>query len=109
MRRRARAARAGDALPQQTAMGTLNHIIAVEEGVTILHTAVDSLANGPSMPSTKMAVDNMRRLGHEVAIDESRLDEVSDHLAALARGTAITSARRWSTAWPRCSSSSRAA
>jgi oxaloacetate decarboxylase alpha subunit len=69
----------------KTAMGTLNHIIAVEEGVHILHTAVDSLANGPSMPSTKMAIDNMRRLGHDVALDESRLDEVSEHFAALAR------------------------
>jgi oxaloacetate decarboxylase alpha subunit len=69
----------------KTAMGTLNHIIGVEEGVHILHTAVESLANGPSMPSTVMAVDNMRRLGHEVTLDDSRLAEVSDHFAALAR------------------------
>ena len=68
----------------KTGMGTLNHIIGVEEGVTILHTAVSSMANGPSMPSTEVAVDNMRRLGHEPAIDDSRLAEVSDHLAALA-------------------------
>jgi oxaloacetate decarboxylase (Na+ extruding) subunit alpha len=68
----------------KTAVGTLNHIIGVEEGVHILHTAVDSLANGPSMPSTAMAVDNMRRLGHEVALDDSRLAEVSEHFAALA-------------------------
>jgi len=68
----------------RTAMGTLNHIIGVEEGLTILHTAVRSMANGPSMPSTEVAVDNMRRLGHEVAIDDSRLGEVSEHLAAIA-------------------------
>ena len=68
----------------KTGMGTLNHIIGVEEGVTILHTAVQSMANGPSMPSTEVAVDNMRRLGHEPAIDDSRLAEVSEHLAALA-------------------------
>jgi oxaloacetate decarboxylase alpha subunit len=68
----------------KTGMGTLNHIIGVEEGLTILHTAVRSMANGPSMPSTEVAVDNMRRLGHEVTIDASRLAEVSDHLAALA-------------------------
>ena len=47
-------------------MATLNHIIGVEEGVTILHSAICSLANGPSMPSIEVAVDNMRRLGHEV-------------------------------------------
>src|SRR3981081_2830422 len=68
----------------KTAMGTVNHIIGVEEGIHILHTAVDSLANGPSMPSTAMAVDNMRRLGHEVALDDGRLAEVSAHFAALA-------------------------
>jgi oxaloacetate decarboxylase alpha subunit len=68
----------------KTGMGTLNHIIGVQEGLTIIHTAVRSMANGPSMPSTEMAVDNMRRLGHEVAIDDSRLAEVSEHLAALA-------------------------
>lgn len=69
----------------KTGMGTLNHIIGVEEGVHILHTAVDSMANGPSMPSTAIAVDNMRRLGHEVALDERHLEGVSEHLAALAR------------------------
>jgi oxaloacetate decarboxylase alpha subunit len=68
----------------KTGMGTLNHIIGVEEGLTIVHTAVASMANGPSMPSAEVAVDNMRRLGHEVAIDDSRLAEVSEHLAALA-------------------------
>jgi oxaloacetate decarboxylase alpha subunit len=68
----------------KTAMGTLNHIIGVEEGLTIVHTAVQSMANGPSMPSTEVAVDNMRRLGHEVVIDDSRLAEVSEHLAAIA-------------------------
>jgi oxaloacetate decarboxylase alpha subunit len=68
----------------KTGMGTLNHIIGVQEGLTIIHTAVRSMANGPSMPSTEVAVDNMRRLGHEVAIDDGRLAEVSEHLAAIA-------------------------
>ena len=68
----------------KTAMANLNHIIGVEEGVTILHTAVSALANGVSMPSTEVTVDNMRRLGHEVAIDDSRLGEVAEHFGALA-------------------------
>ena len=68
----------------RTAMANLNHIIGVEEGVTILHSAVSSLANGVSMPSTEVTVDNMRRLGHDVAIDDSRLHEVSEHFGALA-------------------------
>jgi oxaloacetate decarboxylase (Na+ extruding) subunit alpha len=68
----------------RTGMASLNHIIGVEEGLTIVHTAVSSLANGPSHPSTEVTADNMRRLGHEVTIDESRLAEVSEHLGALA-------------------------
>lgn len=68
----------------KTAMANLNHIIGVEEGVSILHSAVSTLANGVSMPSTEVTVDNMRRLGHEVAIDDSRLAEVAAHFGALA-------------------------
>jgi oxaloacetate decarboxylase (Na+ extruding) subunit alpha len=68
----------------KTAMANLNHIIGVEEGLGIVHTAVSTMANGVSMPSTEVTVDNMRRLGHEVAIDDSRLAEVADHFGALA-------------------------
>jgi oxaloacetate decarboxylase alpha subunit len=68
----------------RTAMANLNHIIGVEEGVTIVHSAVSSMANGVSMPSTEVTVDNMRRLGHEVALDDSRLAEVAEHFGALA-------------------------
>jgi oxaloacetate decarboxylase alpha subunit len=68
----------------RTAMANLNHIIGVEEGVSIVHSAVSTLANGVSMPSTEVTVDNLRRLGHEVAIDDSRLAEVAEHFGALA-------------------------
>jgi oxaloacetate decarboxylase alpha subunit len=67
----------------RTAMANLNHVIGVEEGVHILHSAISTLANGVSMPSTEMTVDNMRRLGHEVAIDDSRLAEVAEHFGGL--------------------------
>ena len=68
----------------RTGMAPLNHIIGIEEGVTIVHSAVRPMANGPSMPSTEVTVDNLRRLGHEVAIDDSRLAEVAEHLGSLA-------------------------
>lgn len=68
----------------RTAMANLNHIIGVEEGVRILHSAVSTLANGVSMPSTEVTIDNMRRLGHEVAVDDSRIAEVAEHFASLA-------------------------
>ncbi|HEY1277720.1 MAG TPA: hypothetical protein VGF25_22625 [Thermoleophilaceae bacterium] len=68
----------------RTAMANLNHIVGVEEGLTIVHTAVSTMANGVSMPSTEVTVDNMRRLGHEPAIDDSRLAEVAEHFGGLA-------------------------
>src|SRR4029077_9866450 len=68
----------------KTAMANLNHIIGVEEGVHIVHSAISTLANGVSMPSTEVTVDNMRRLGHEGAVDESRIAEVAAHFGALA-------------------------
>jgi oxaloacetate decarboxylase (Na+ extruding) subunit alpha len=67
----------------RTAMANLNHIIGVEEGATIVHTAISTLANGVSMPSTEATVDNMRRLGHEVPLDDSRLEEVAEHFRGL--------------------------
>jgi oxaloacetate decarboxylase (Na+ extruding) subunit alpha len=68
----------------RTAMANLNHIIGVEEGVRIAHSAISTLANGVSMPSTEVTVDNLRRLGHEVPVDERRFAEVAEHFGALA-------------------------
>jgi len=67
-----------------TGVAAINHIIGVEAGITIVHTCVRSLANGVSLPSTHVSVDNMRRLGHQVAIDDTHLDRISDHFAAVA-------------------------
>lgn len=74
----------------RTAMANLNHIIGVEEGVSIVHSAVSTLANGVSMPSTEVTIDNMRRLGHEVAVDDSRIAEVAEHFGALADDEGFT-------------------
>jgi len=83
-----RAARGGLPLEMhfhnRTGMANLNHIIGVEEGVRIVHSALSTLANGVSMPSTEVTVDNLRRLGHEVAVDDSRFAEVAAHFGALA-------------------------
>jgi oxaloacetate decarboxylase alpha subunit len=68
----------------RTAMANLNHIIGVEQGVRIAHSAISTLANGVSMPSTEVTVDNLRRLGHEVPVDDSRFAEVAEHFGALA-------------------------
>src|SRR4051794_16834767 len=68
----------------RTAMANLNHIIGVEEGVRIVHSAISTLANGVSMPSTEVTVDNLRRLGYEVAVDDRNFAAVAEHFGALA-------------------------
>ena len=73
-----------------TGLGTVNYLTGAEEGVTIVHTAVSTLANGPSMPSTEATLDNMRRLGHDVAIDDARLPEVAAHFRAVAEAEGYT-------------------
>lgn len=67
-----------------TGVSALNHITGVEAGITILHTAVRYMSNGVSLPCTQVSVDNMRRLGHDVAIDTANLDAVSEHFKAVA-------------------------
>ncbi len=67
-----------------TGLGTINHLIGIEAGVTILHTAVSTLANGPSMPSTEAAIDNVVRLGHEVRVNGERVTELAEWFGKLA-------------------------
>lgn len=58
---------------------------AVEFGVTVLHTAARSMANGPSIPSIDIMIKNMEALGHTHDIDTSKLQEVSDHFRKVAK------------------------
>src|SRR5260370_15609029 len=66
-----------------TGMNSVNLLTGVAAGVSIVHTAVSSLANGPSMPSTEVTVDNLRRLGHTVAIDDSALPSIAAHFRRI--------------------------
>jgi oxaloacetate decarboxylase (Na+ extruding) subunit alpha len=68
-----------------TAMGALNYMIAVELGGTILHTCSRPLANGPSLPSTEQTVANLDRLGLDHGIDTSALPPVAAHCERIAR------------------------
>jgi len=58
---------------------------AVEFGVTVLHTAARSMANGPSIPSIDIMCKNLEALGHTHNIDTSKLPAVSDHFRAVAK------------------------
>ncbi len=58
---------------------------AVEFGVTVLHTASRSMANGPSIPSIDIMAKNLETLGHTHNIDTSKLQPVSDHFRNVAK------------------------
>lgn len=58
---------------------------AAEFGVTVLHTAARSMANGPSVPSIDIMVKNIEALGHTHDIDVSLLPPVSDHFRRVAQ------------------------
>ena len=58
---------------------------AVEFGVTVLHTAARSMANGPSIPSIDIMCKNLEALGHTHNIDTSKLKPVSDHFRSVAK------------------------
>ena len=59
-------------------------LCAVEAGVEVLHSATSPLANGASHPSTQDMVNNLRRMGHNIDIDLSNIDEVSEIIKFIA-------------------------
>jgi oxaloacetate decarboxylase (Na+ extruding) subunit alpha len=63
------------------------YVDAVEFGVTVLHTAARSMANGPSIPSIDVMVKNIELLGHSHDIDTSKLQAVSDHFRKVAQAS----------------------
>jgi oxaloacetate decarboxylase (Na+ extruding) subunit alpha len=83
-----------------TGLAPVNHLIGVEAGIRILHTAVESLANGPSMPSAANTADNLRRRGHAPDIDIAPLAGISTHFARVARaeGHPVGAPREYSVA-----------
>lgn len=57
---------------------------AVEHGVEVVHTATSTLANGVSHSPTERVTRNLRRRGHEVAIDLAPIEEVAEQLRYIA-------------------------
>jgi oxaloacetate decarboxylase (Na+ extruding) subunit alpha len=62
------------------------YLDAVDLGVTILHTAVRPMANGPSVPSVEIITRNLELLGHTHNLDTSLFAPVADHFEKV--GTA---------------------
>jgi oxaloacetate decarboxylase (Na+ extruding) subunit alpha len=67
-----------------TGEATRVYIEALRHGIDILHTASRPMANGPSLPSTEMMLDNLAVLGHEHSLDVSHLPPVAEHFAKTA-------------------------
>ena len=61
------------------------YVDAVALGVTILHTASRPMANGPSVPSTEIMVNNIELLGHSHSIDKSLLPPVAEHFERVGK------------------------
>ncbi len=57
---------------------------AVEHGVDVVHTATSTLANGVSHSPTERVARNLRRRGHNVAIDLTLVEEVAERLRYIA-------------------------
>jgi oxaloacetate decarboxylase (Na+ extruding) subunit alpha len=60
------------------------YIEALKLGVTVLHTGVPPLAEGPAQPSVLNVVRNARLLGFTPKVDEPLLQSISSRLAAFA-------------------------
>ncbi len=58
---------------------------AVRLGVTVLHTTVRSMANGPSTPSTESMVRNVEAMGYTHSVNEKLLGQVSDHFERVGK------------------------
>ena len=62
-----------------------SYLDAIDLGVTILHTSIRPMANGPSVPSVEIMVRNLELLGHTHDIDRSLLPPVADHFEAVGK------------------------
>jgi oxaloacetate decarboxylase alpha subunit len=62
-----------------------SYMDAIEFGVSVLHTAVRPMANGPSIPSIEIMTRNVEMLGHTHNIDTSLLAPVAQHFEKVGK------------------------
>jgi oxaloacetate decarboxylase (Na+ extruding) subunit alpha len=70
-------------------LSPLSCLAAADLGVSALHVACGSLANGTSLPNAQRVVANLRELGHTVDIDDRLLAVVADYFTRLARAESL--------------------
>jgi len=70
-------------------LSPLTCLAAADLGVSALHVACGSLANGTSLPNAQRVVANLRELGHTVDIDDRLLAVVAGYFTRLARAESL--------------------
>ena len=70
-----------------TGLAPLVCLEAVKLGIDRVHTAVEPLANGASLPSTKAMMRNLRTLGYHVNVDEAAVENVTEYFGRVATRT----------------------
>lgn len=66
-------------------MSAKNYLDAIELGVSIVHTASRPMANGPSVPSTELMINNLEILGHTHNLDKRLFAPVADHMERVGK------------------------
>ena len=61
------------------------YLDAIPLGVSILHTASRPMANGPSVPSTEIMVNNIELLGYRHRLDKSQFAPVAAHFERVGK------------------------
>jgi len=61
------------------------YLDAIDLGVSIIHTASRPLANGPSVPSTEIMVNNIELLGHSHDLNKDMLAPVAEHFERVGK------------------------
>lgn len=61
------------------------YLDAIPLGVSILHTASRPMANGPSVPSTEVMLDNVELLGYSHNLDRKMLAPVAEHFERVGK------------------------
>jgi len=67
-----------------TGLAPLVYLEGIKAGADGVHTSVAPLANGPAQPATQTIARNLRGRGFEVGLDDTCIDAVSAHFAAVA-------------------------
>jgi oxaloacetate decarboxylase alpha subunit len=68
-----------------TGLAPINYLKGIELGITRIHTASRPLANGPSLPSTEVMLENVTALGHTTTLNEGALQKMAEHIEFVAK------------------------